>query len=123
VTDRPDESDRRRFRRILFDAPLSVQLPGSSHDARLIDISLRGALIQRPDDWPADPGPEAELRIHLDSQGNDIRMRGQLTHQEGTRIGFLCIQIDMDSITHLKRLVELNLGDPDLLERELEGLG
>ena len=30
--------------------------------------------------------------------------------------------IDLDSITHLRRLVELNLGDEKLLERELSHL-
>jgi hypothetical protein len=29
----------------------------------------------------------------------------------------------MESIGHLRRLVELNLGDSNLLERELENLG
>jgi hypothetical protein len=30
--------------------------------------------------------------------------------------------MEIDSITHLRRLVELNLGDEALLERELEQL-
>ncbi|MCG8610315.1 MAG: hypothetical protein MI864_07240, partial [Pseudomonadales bacterium] len=30
--------------------------------------------------------------------------------------------IDLDSITHLKRLIELNVGDPSLIERELSAL-
>jgi hypothetical protein len=34
-------------------------------------------------------------------------------------VGFECQAIDLDSITHLKRLVELNLGDEGLLHREL----
>jgi hypothetical protein len=34
----------------------------------------------------------------------------------------LCESIDLDSITHLRRLVELNAGDPALLERELTAL-
>jgi len=34
-----------------------------------------------------------------------------------------CLSIDLDSITHLRRLLELNLGDPQLVERELLQLG
>jgi hypothetical protein len=30
-----------------------------------------------------------------------------------------CDSIDLDSITHLRRLVELNAGDPRELDREL----
>jgi hypothetical protein len=29
------------------------------------------------------------------------------------------VSIDVDSATHLRRLLELNLGDPSLVEREL----
>ena len=123
VTSPPDSPDRRRFHRILFDAPLSVRRGQGSHQARLIDISLRGVMIRRPDDWSDDGEEEVELSIHLDAEGNDIRMRGRLAHQESDRLGFRCVQIDMDSITHLRRLVELNLGDPALLERELKALG
>jgi len=39
------------------------------------------------------------------------------------RIGFRWDRIDLDSFAQLKRLVELNLGDPDLLNRELSALG
>jgi hypothetical protein len=38
-------------------------------------------------------------------------------------LGFVCQYIDLDSISHLRRLVELNLGDGSLLERELAALG
>jgi hypothetical protein len=37
-------------------------------------------------------------------------------------LGFQVQYIDLDSATHLRRLVELNLGDPALLEREFENL-
>ena len=43
--------------------------------------------------------------------------------QDGELIGFVCRHIDVDSISHLRRLVELNLGDEALLERELAALG
>jgi hypothetical protein len=46
-----------------------------------------------------------------------------VAHCESEHVGFHCDHIDIDSITHLRRLVELNLGDPELLERELSALG
>ena len=39
------------------------------------------------------------------------------------RIGFEWQKIDLDSFAELKRLVELNLGDPAILNRELSALG
>jgi hypothetical protein len=46
-----------------------------------------------------------------------------VAHIEGTRVGLRCLHIDLDSITELRRLVELNLGDAAQLDRELHALG
>ncbi|VAX04921.1 hypothetical protein MNBD_GAMMA20-584, partial [hydrothermal vent metagenome] len=43
-------------------------------------------------------------------------------HSENDHIGFRCEHIDLESISHLRRLVELNLGDAKLLDRELSAL-
>lgn len=51
-----------------------------------------------------------------------IRMDASAVHIDDGMINFICEHIDLDSITHLKRLVELNLGDPELLHRELSAL-
>jgi hypothetical protein len=46
-----------------------------------------------------------------------------IAHHENEELGLHCKDIDIDSITHLRRLIELNLGNPALLERELSALG
>jgi hypothetical protein len=43
-------------------------------------------------------------------------------HVEGPQVGLRCASIDLDSITHLRRLVELNSGDPAILDREFGSL-
>ena len=45
-----------------------------------------------------------------------------LEGREDDKIGLTCINIDVESIAHLRRLVELNLGVPDAAERELHEL-
>jgi hypothetical protein len=49
-------------------------------------------------------------------------MSTTVTHVAGRRVGLRCDNIDIDSVTHLRRLVELNAGDPNLLDRELSAL-
>ena len=44
------------------------------------------------------------------------------THVVGNKVGFKCEHIDIDSISELRRLVELNLGSSALLERDLLAL-
>jgi hypothetical protein len=51
-----------------------------------------------------------------------ITMWATAMHVEERHVGLRCDNIDLDSITHLRRLVELNSGDPAILERELGSL-
>jgi hypothetical protein len=117
------EQNRRRFHRILFDAPAMLRHNGHHHSTTLIDVSLKGALARRPEDWAAAPGDSVELEIYLGDGEPHITMQGAVTHTEEGHIGIRCDQIDIDSISHLRRLAELNLGDAELVERELEALG
>lgn len=56
------------------------------------------------------------------SDSIEIMMQASLAHQTSNSAGFRCHHIDVDSISRLRRLVELNLGDSGLLERDLEAL-
>jgi hypothetical protein len=49
-------------------------------------------------------------------------MEVELVHDDHNQLGFHCSHIDVDSISHLRRLIELNLGDEAELERELAAL-
>ena len=88
----------------------------------LLDVSLRGALVEVPASCAARAGQPATLTIRLDAGDATIRMEGLVAHREGGQVGLRCVEIDIDSIAHLRRLVELNLGDEELLERELSAL-
>ncbi len=115
--------ERRRFHRILFDAHTRIEADGQTLETQLIDISLKGALAQMPDHWQPDPGQPVLLHVILDEGGTEITMHALCAHVEADRIGFLCDEIDMDSISRLKRLVEWNIGDEELLQRDLAALG
>ena len=116
-------NEKRRFSRISFDADVQlVDAKGSWH-SQLIDLSLKGALIAAPQDWNGQPGEHFLLEMALDSDEKMvIRMEVSVAHVENDHIGFRCEHIDLDSISHLRRLVELNLGNAELLDRELSAL-
>ncbi|MCG8324342.1 MAG: PilZ domain-containing protein [Thiotrichales bacterium] len=115
-------SDKRQFSRILFDAPVDLSASDRHWHTNLIDISLKGALIKRPPDWPDDAAGDFELHVKLDGGDGLIKMQVRIAHEHPDMIGFKCVQIDLDSVTCLRRLVELNLSDNTLLERELDHL-
>ncbi len=116
--------NRRKFQRILFDAGASIEGPSGLIPVQLVDISLNGVLIKRPEGWSASVGDEVTFLIQLDTEHEfDIRMHTRMAHTHHDMAGLHCEHIDIDSITYLRRLVELNLGDADILERELVALG
>ena len=114
--------NRRAFHRIFFDASVAVIVDNKMFKTSLIDVSLNGALISKPDNLELHTGQEARLEIDLGESHNLIAMDGIVTHIEAAHVGLKMKQIDVDSISHLRRLVELNLGDSDLLHRDLEHL-
>lgn len=116
------QEEQRRFTRIPFDADAVLARDGREWRCELIDLSLKGALVKKPDDWNGAVGDDYALSLLLDEE-TCIRMDVSIAHVEEQHIGLACRDIDLDSITHLRRLVELNLGDAHLLERELMALG
>ena len=51
-----------------------------------------------------------------------MAVSAEVAHIESHCVGLLCRSIDLDSVTHLRRLIELQLGAPSLLERDLAEL-
>jgi hypothetical protein len=117
------KDNRRTFSRFGFDAGCIIHQGMNNWSSKLIDISLKGLLSEMPKNWDAKESEpmEAELKLSDDDSAT-IMMSVELVHKEGGCLGFRCNHIDIDSITHLRRLVELNLGRSDLLERELSAL-
>lgn len=115
-------NDRRHFFRVAFQSPTALECPDGTVEARLLDISLRGALVELPDGAPVPrAGDPCVLTLSLDDEDH-IRMEAVVAYADGQRAGLSCRAIDLESVTHLRRLVELNLGDETLLERELSAL-
>lgn len=114
--------ERRRFTRVPFDADTLLQQDTSQIPVQLLDISLRGLLVLQPAAWETANPREPFIAVIDLSEGNQIRMEVSLVHAEEGLLGFRCDHIDLDSISHLRRLIALNLGDEASLERELATL-
>ena len=119
MSDHP--ADRRRFKRIAFDARTELSQGEYIWPVKLIDLSLKGLLIEQPEPWLGDREQAFSVDIHL-SNDIEIKMDMELTHEDQGQLGFVCKHISLESIERLRRLIELNLGDPQELERELGAL-
>ncbi|MFJ2528586.1 PilZ domain-containing protein [Pseudomonas helmanticensis] len=114
-------ANRRRFKRIAFDAKTELSQGEYIWPVKLIDLSLKGLLIDKPEPWLGDWERHFLVDIHLNDEVG-IKMDVQLTHDDHGQLGFVCKHISLESIERLRRLIEFNLGDPQELERELGAL-
>lgn len=117
-------NEHRHFTRIPFNTSATVISTRTGHKtmAELIDISFKGVLIQEPDDWQGINGDHFTLHIQLAGDEIQINLAVIEVHHENDHIGFKTEHMDLDTATNLRRLVELNLGDESLLDRELSEL-
>lgn len=114
--------ERRRFSRITIDGVGRLHCDGEVWEGRLLDISLKGVLVERPPEWDRAPGTRCGLELLPGDGGIVIEMDATVVHSEADHLGIRWDQIDVDSAAHLKRLLELNLADEGLMERELAEL-
>ena len=115
--------ERRRFHRIGTDKALVVRIDGDEHAGVTLDVSLRGLLFETTDDWQPETGTAVSARIRLDdAEDCCIDLQGEVAHVADRRIGVHVTSFDVDSASRLRRMVELNLGDEDLIERDLAEL-
>lgn len=121
------DTNKRRFQRIPFDAHISLTIDeqDTTITGSLHDISLKGALIEVADDFPAlAENAQGELTISPDQGDIELKLTVQVAYRLAQRhaYGLNVLSLDVDSAAHLKRLVEVNLGNEESLQRELSNL-
>jgi len=110
----------RRYSRICFRSPATFQAGPGQWSCGVLDLSLGGALISVAASDIA-IGTPCLLELRLDDDVC-VRMEGHVAHRHVGHIGIACDETDIDSISHLRRLLALNLGDTSLLNREFSTL-
>jgi hypothetical protein len=118
----PTPTTSRRFSRISFHRPATLDLKVARGECEVLDVSLKGALVQVGPTLAPKAGDTCTLAIRLDGGDAFIRMDGEVAHVNGQKVGVKCDELDLESIQHLRAIVELSLGDEDVLQRELAAL-
>lgn len=124
--------EHRLFKRIDFINAVQVVredvdgVEASHWQAQCLDISMCGLLLQVPDDFPKEVGTPFEMELML-TKDVVIEMpctlvHFELNHDNHKHAGFRFEKMTLESLSNLRRLLELNLADSDLIERELHHL-
>lgn len=115
--------ERRHFSRILYPAPATLLHANGEWLAEVRDLSLQGVLLTRPDNWRSQGADNHYIvRFFLHDSDIELQMDIRLVDHDSDYLRMHITHIDLDSVTYLRRLVELNVGTDELLHRELEQL-
>ncbi|MFQ3276657.1 MAG: outer membrane autotransporter protein [Colwellia sp.] len=117
-----DMNNRRQFTRILFSISAKIEIEEKIYLVSIHDISLNGALVTAIDSEESLKGKLGTLHFVLSDRESEVTMNITVVHEEKDETGLQCNAIDIDSVTHLRRLVELNLGDSAQINKELSQL-
>jgi len=119
--DTKQQSERRIYNRIPFTAEILMQCGDEEWSCNLLDISLKGMLVEPPDNLDIDLNNPCGMALFLGEEVS-IHARVNITHTSNNHWGLKWLQIDVGSLQHLRRLIELNTNNPAMLTRELSEL-
>ncbi|MEO5352363.1 MAG: PilZ domain-containing protein [Magnetococcus sp. XQGC-1] len=114
--DTPASEERRLFSRVDFRHLMTfVGEDGSEYAGAFDDISLKGLLF-----WSTPLPAKGEKLSGLLQLGDvEIRLAGTVIHSHQNRGAAVLFQsLDVDSFSHLRRLVSLNMGDSETIDKE-----
>lgn len=117
-----DMENRRQFTRILFSIKAELTIEENTYPVSILDISLNGALVTAIDNGSSLKNKSGVLNFSLSYLESEVSMNITVVHETESETGLQCTAIDIDSVTHLRRLIELNLGDSEQIDKELNQL-
>lgn len=122
MTKKTSSNERRHYQRIPFVAEVIMSKDGQEWSCGLLDISLKGMLLVPPSGVPVDKQGVYGIELVL---GEDvaIHMSARISHADPDHWGMRWDNIDLDGLVHLRRLLELNMANPEEMHRELADLG
>ena len=115
-------TERRRFSRVVYRVPASIMQNGHMMIAHIHDLSLHGLLLHTDQTPSLDIDQPVDVVFSLSGSDIDISLNAMLVNIDHHAIRLKIRHIDIEGICHLRRLVELNVGDDAFLNRELEYL-
>lgn len=116
------DDERRHYQRIPFIADVLLQHQNQQSSCGLEDISLKGMLIKAPENIKPETDEIYAIELVL-GEGAVISMQANISHTTPTHWGMQWSNIDLEGLTHLRRLLELNMDDAQQMHREMADLG
>lgn len=117
-----DVTEQRHFQRVPFATESTIEFGGKQHGAEVVDICLKGALLKLSGPPQCRRGDTCTVSIVLDNSDIVVQFEAEVAHLRDQFLGVKLQKIDIDSMIHLRNIVELNTADPDQVRKELSFL-
>ena len=111
--------NNRHFRRIPFEAEVTLSSGQDIWTGELLDIAMKGAMVGTDALLPLSLGGKYNLCISLPGTPISLDFQAELVHREESCYGFKFISENLETLTHLRKLIELNTGDAETTRSEL----
>ena len=114
-----DNKGQRRFERTDFHVKGFVIIDGQECPVNVINISLKGILVEPEESINHEINKIYPLRISLPHSEISIQTESKLIHDRDGQCGFRFESVEAESMIHLRRLLELNISSDEEVEKEL----
>ena len=111
--------DRRVFTRVPFHIQASIEGLGEVIEGEVSDLSMRGLFVHTEEAAAMDEEAEITLRMAGTNPPLVFRVRGVVVRIVPGGIGFKICESDLQSFTHLRNIVAMQVEDPDQVLEEL----
>jgi len=112
--------NNRRFRRVPFEAEVTLTHAQETWSCQLLDVALRGALLACSETLSIPFGSHCHIHIALQGSSLALDFEAELVHKEEGHYGFIFLSEDLETLTHLRKLLELNTGDAETTREEMD---
>lgn len=114
------KKNKRVFTRAPFHTEADLHIQDRKIDCILLNIALKGVLIEVPDTSAnLEKGAKVKISIKLRATEITICAEGTIVHLEGDQVGIRFDSIDIESMIHLRKVLEYNSDSVEKIESEL----
>jgi len=114
--------ERRLFTRVVYQTQAFLIQKDCCIKAIISDLSLHGLLVRSEEAETLSLSSPVDVEFSLADSDIKIELVSEIIAIKGNEIRLCIDHIDIESIGHLRRLIELNCGNDDLLHRDIEHL-
>lgn len=114
---------QRRFTRVECKMKAIIQLDNVIIvEANILNISLNGAFIKFADFHILQPGDNWNIKIQLANSDVWLSFKSEVIHSQNRMVGVKFVHIDLDTMIHLRNLLEATANMPEPREDEVKYL-